>query len=254
MKDIYNYAIEYYNLGFKITYINPKENDPLKKKIYKAPSNNRIKLKNKRQLFEEIKSFNWGNATGVGTVLGFNKLRALDVDFLSKYKLNGESKKIDIYPLIIEILNLLNLPKDYEWVVRTPSNGFHIIFYCENHNYEVPINPISDFKEKKTKAFKPNSTTLKKFPHLGHFELRWDLHLVLPPSIDKEGNEYIFINSTSLPLDKPKKIEIDNLYTLIREKCYDVDLESNRRGYNLFLDEYHRKHNYIDYSEILIKN
>ena len=24
--------------------------------------------------------------------------------------------------------------------------------------------------------------------------------------------------------------------------------------YNLFLDEYHRKHNYIDYSEILIKN
>ena len=76
----------------------------------------------------------------------------------------------------------------------------------------------------------------------------------MPPSIDKEGNEYIFINSTSLPLDKPKKIEIDNLYTLIREKCYDVDLESNRRGYNLFLDEYHRKHNYIDYSEILIKN
>jgi len=117
MKDIYDYAKDYYNLGFNITYINPKENDPLKKKVYKAPSNNRIKLKNKRQLFEEIKSFNWANATGVGTVLGFNKLRALDIDFLSKYKLNGESKKIDIYPLIIEILNILNLPIDYEFVV-----------------------------------------------------------------------------------------------------------------------------------------
>ena len=32
MKDIYDYAKDYYNLGFNITYINPKENDPLKKK------------------------------------------------------------------------------------------------------------------------------------------------------------------------------------------------------------------------------
>ena len=250
MKDVYDYAIKYYNLGFNITYINPKENDPLKKKIYKAPSNNRIKLKNKRQLFKEIESFNWGNATGVGTVLGFNKLRALDVDFLSKYKLNGESKKIDIYPLIIEILNLLNLPKDYEWVVRTPSNGFHIIFYCENHKFEVPVNPISDFKEKKTKAFKPNRTTLKRYPHLGHFELRWDLHLVLPPSENELREKYSFLNSRKIPNSKPNRILIDDLYELIKEKCFETDY--NRKGYNLFLDEYHQNHSYIDYSEILI--
>ena len=250
MKDIYDYAKDYYNLGFNITYINPKENDPLKKKVYKAPSNNRIKLKNKRQLFEEIKSFNWANATGVGTVLGFNKLRALDIDFLSKYKLNGESKKIDIYPLIIEILNHLHLPKDYEWVVKTPSNGYHIIFYCENHEYEVPINPISDFKEKKTKAFKPNRITLERFPHLGRFELRWDLHLVLPPSENEYGDKYSFLNSTKIPNSKPNFILIDNLYELIKEKCFEIDCD--KKGYNLFLDEYHKNHSYIDYNEIII--
>ena len=139
-------------------------------------------------------------------------------------------------------------------VIKTPSNGFHIIFYCDDHKYNVSLNPISEFKEKKIKAFKPNKDTLDLFPYLGHFELRWDLHLVLPPSKDREGNKYIFNNTRSFPLGKPKKIELDNLYKLIREKCYDVDLKSNRKGYNLFLDEYHRKHNYIDYSEILIKN
>ena len=36
MKDIYDYAIKYYNLGFNITYINPKENDP-KKRFIKHP-------------------------------------------------------------------------------------------------------------------------------------------------------------------------------------------------------------------------
>lgn len=250
MKDIYDYAKDYYNLGFNITYINPEENDPLKKKVYKAPSNNRIKLKNKRQLFEEIESFNWENATGVGTVLGFNKLRALDIDFLSKYKLNGESKKIDIYPLINEILNHLNLPKDYEWVVKTPSNGYHIIFYCENHEYEVPLNPVSEFKENKTKAFKPNRITLERFPHLGHFELRWDLHLVLPPSENEYGVRYSFLNSTKIPNSKPNFILIDDLNELIKEKCFEIDCD--RKGYNLFLDDYHKNHFYIDYGEILI--
>ena len=250
MKDLYDYAKDYYNLGFNITYINPEENDPLKKKVYKAPSNNRIKLKNKRQLFEEIESFNWENATGVGTVLGFNKLRALDIDFLSKYKLNGESKKIDIYPLINEILNHLNLPKDYEWVVKTPSNGYHIIFYCENHEYEVPLNPVSEFKENKTKAFKPNRITLERFPHLGHFELRWDLHLVLPPSENEYGVRYSFLNSTKIPNSKPNFILIDDLNELIKEKCFEIDCD--RKGYNLFLDDYHKNHFYIDYGEILI--
>ena len=51
MNEIFNAALKYHDLGFNLTYINPKKNDPLKKKIYKAPTNNRQKLKKKKQEF-----------------------------------------------------------------------------------------------------------------------------------------------------------------------------------------------------------
>ena len=54
----------------------------------------------------------------------------------------------DITPLVLETLEILKLPHNYEWVIKTPSNGFHIIFYCDDHKYNVSLNPISEFKEK----------------------------------------------------------------------------------------------------------
>ena len=48
-----------------------------------------------------------------------------------------------------------------------------------------------------------------------------------------------------------------NIFLTIRrelDNLYKQDLKSNRKGYNLFLDEYHRKHNYIDYNEIQLNN
>ena len=61
MNEIFNAALKYHDLGFNLTYINPKKNDPLKKKIYKAPTNNRQKLKKKKQEFDELISFDWKN-------------------------------------------------------------------------------------------------------------------------------------------------------------------------------------------------
>ena len=172
MNEIFNAALKYHDLGFNLTYINPKKNDPLKKKIYKAPTNNRQKLKKKKQEFDELISFDWKNSSGVGTVLGYKKLRAIDIDFQSQLKLNGKSKLKDITPLVLETLEILKLPHTYEWVIKTPSNGFHIIFYCDDHKYNVWLKAISEFKEKKIKSFKPNKDTLDLFPYLGHFELR----------------------------------------------------------------------------------
>ena len=251
MDKLLDFALMYHSFGFNITHINPKRNDPLKKKIFKAPTNDRQTLKKRKQTKIELESLDWPNSTGLGTVLGFNNLRALDIDFKSKYKLDGTSKKIDLSGLLIEILSILNLPEDYEWVVKTPSNGFHIIFYSAQHKYDCDVNTISEFNELKTKAFKPNIKTQNKYPYFGHFELRWDLHLVLPPSRDKDNVEYMFFYQLKNPVNPPATVQIDKVYQLIQNKCFDVDLTTNRKGYNLFLDKYHTDHNYIDYREIL---
>lgn len=252
MNNLLDFALKYHDFGFNITHINPSQNDPLKKKIFKAPTNDRQILKKRKQTKLEIESLDWKNSTGIGTVLGYNNLRALDIDFQSKYKLDGTSKSIDISRLIKEVLSILSLPENYEWVVKTPSNGFHLIFFSAKHNYDCLINSLSEHNEFKTKAFKPNLKTLKQFPHLGHFELRWDLHLVLPPSTDKEKVNYKFFNQSTFPKNIPSHVDIDKVYKLVELKCLDYDKENKRRGYNLYLEKYHLEHNYIDYREILI--
>ena len=70
----------------------------------------------------------------VGTVLGYKKLRAI-IDFQSQLKLNGKIKAKDITHFF-ETLEILKLPHNYEWVIKTPSNGFHIIFYCEQSQFQ----------------------------------------------------------------------------------------------------------------------
>ena len=246
-----DYALKYYDFGFNVTYINPSLNDAKRKKIYKAPSSDRFLLKNKRQNKEDIFKYKWEESSGLGLVLGYNKIRAIDIDFQSNLKTNGESLKLNIQSLIEEILIKLKLPKNYEWVVKTPSGGYHILFYCEKHNFKTEINKVSEYNELKTKALKPNQKTLSKYNGLGHFELRWDLHLVLPPSVDKFGVKYKFCYS-EFPFSKPLQVDIKQIEKLFMEICLDHDVKTNRKGYNLFLSDYHVNHDYIDYKQILL--
>ena len=92
MENLAKWGEYYNNLGFKVTHINPLLNDPKRKKIYKAPTNNRHLLKTQKQTKEDVLSLDWENSSGIGTVLGCNNLRAIDVDFESKLKLSGETK------------------------------------------------------------------------------------------------------------------------------------------------------------------
>ena len=249
MEKLIEWAEYYHNLGFKVTHINPLLNDPKKKKIYKSPTNNRHLLITENQTKNDVINLDWTNSSGIGTVLGCNNLRAIDIDFESKYKLSGETKKIDIRPLIIEILESLGLPENYSWVVITPSGGAHVIFYSPAHMFKVTKNPVSEYGENKTKALKPNIKILRRFNKLGHFELRWDLHLVLPPSIDKEGVRYKFWNQ--LPTVSPLNITSQDLNKFFVDFCYDED--KNKKGYNLRLNEYHTSHNFLDYTPIFFE-
>lgn len=161
MRKLFLYANYYYNMGFNVNYIDPahnKINKPLKKQ-YKAPSNDYSNLHYKRQTLDQLCSYDWENATGIGAVLGFNKLRALDFDVCNDVA------------FILEALRILGLPANYEWVAKTGSgNGFHIYFYADDHNFQV--------KPDRTKAFIPNSEYSGKFARL---EMRWEKHIVLPP-------------------------------------------------------------------------
>ena len=247
MKSLIDWAVYYHKFGFNVTHIVPSKNDP-SKKIYKAPTNNRQQITHRCQKLDELQSYDWENATGVGMVLGRNQIRAIDIDHLSKYKLNKEKTLTDLRPIVNKFLKSVNLPIDYPWVVETPTKGFHIIIKTENLPFKVDINPISNYGENKTKAFKPNRDTLKKYPTLGHFEMRWDLHLVLPPSTNKEKIKYCFVNK--IPEKSPSIIELNKVLKFIYKYCFDNNLKEKTKGYNLFLDNYHRNHPYIDFSPI----
>jgi hypothetical protein len=196
---LFIYANYYYNFGFNVTCIKNEENlfNQNDKSLLKSPSHEWRIFQYERQNLETLHSYDWNNAVGIGTVLGYNNLRALDID-------NCEN-----YTLIKGILKTLNLPIDYEWVVKSGSKkGFHIIFYGSDHQFKTQRDKI--------KALKPNSKFIGEFKHI---ELRWIGHLVLPPSIHSSYYSYEFVNK-QFPQKPPLTIEDYNLYLVLVQYCY----------------------------------
>lgn len=231
MTNLRLWANYYYNMGFNVTHIIPAKNKGKAKNIYKSPTNDRYKIANVRQSKVDMQNLDWENSLGIGAVLGFNNFRALDFDF-------HNHSECDKYKFIKKAISLLGLPHNYEWVVKTPNRGFHILFFSKQHKFKVKGNL--------TKAFTPNVKTYDNIA-LKQIELRWDKHLVLPPSINQKNNNYKFFNFT--PKWEPLEISIDNLYNLLNEFCYDcyfdayeeVNKNNNEKssGYNLHLSHYY---------------
>ena len=193
MNKYFLYANYYYNFGFNVTCILNERNEhtspgPV---ILKSPSHEWTHFKNTRQSLKTLHSYKWGKAKGIGIVLGYNGLRALDID---------ECYDFSVIP---DFLSILDLPSDYEWVMKSGShNGFHILFYADEHKFEVAKNKIKAFKSERFK----------------HIELRWIGHLVLPPSIHFTLNNYEFLKPI-IPKFAPTKINNDNLYLLLDKYC-----------------------------------
>lgn len=135
------------------------------------------------------------------------------------------------------VLELLGLPINYEWVINTPSGGFHILFLANTHQFDTADNL--------TKSFTPNVKSYERFffydqPYdvFSHIELRWDKHLVLPPSQNEYGEIYQFY-SNKIPKNSPLEITLDSLTNLLNEICYDEYDYSGKSGYNLHLSSYY---------------
>jgi hypothetical protein len=192
----------YNGLGMNITKIRGNSDD---KNSFKAMDNSwPFKIEDfydTPQSKDFIFSENWFRNTGIGLVLGWNNYRAIDVDLVgcnSLYHTVGPG----FDEVIDDFLQLLGLPEDYPWVIKSGSHsGFHIVFRCEKLDSEFA-----------SKAYTPND----QFRYLSYdceklfdrLELRWREHLVLPPSIHMSGNSYIFYQRT--PKNERPKDWFDN--------------------------------------------
>ena len=217
LKVLANY---YYNLGFNVTHIgfdrsgyniNDKSTLQHWDSILKSPSHDWEHLKIKRQSISELNSFDWQNATGLGVVLGFADLRALDIDECS-----------DLITLK-QICRALKLPEDYEWIVKSGS-GYHILFYADEHTYSLQSG--------KVKAFKPQSEYKNLFKHI---ELRWHDHLVLPPSIHPNYRHYHFLSNIP-PYQKPLRIHLNEIYNLMSNYCHHYTSNDFEEQSGMYLD------------------
>lgn len=190
-KPLKKYAKFYYDFGFNLTIMNGRLQDKNSyQDSFKIPLNEWESYRQNRQTKEHIMSFNWDDATGIGAITGINDLVCLDID---------GCKDINF---IEGFLNSLGLSKDYNWVVRSGSHtGFHIwIKTSTNFPGSIPYPPNN------TLFYFPR----KKFRILfKQIELRISDHVVLPPSINRNGNDYKFINN--VPSNPPNEVDIINL-------------------------------------------
>lgn len=198
------YAKHYYSLGLNVTCITNYLTDYNfnKKNLTKTSYKNYESLQNARQTESELLSYDWENATGVGVVLGFNDLRAIDIDGC-----NEEN-------IIYEILELLGLPRYYEWIVKSGShNGYHILFYCKNNlQFSSDENQVViNYGNAKILALGSKKEYRNSFDRI---EFLWGEHLALPPSLHKSTLLYEFLNN-SIPETKPELIDFKRINSVI---------------------------------------
>ena len=131
-------------------------------------------------------NYNWQIATGIGLISGNNNncfFRCIDID------------GCDCEDFIDSLLRKLDLPYNYEWVIKTGSGeGYHIWVDCEDLPEYLLLNGEAQriYDEFGVLHFLPRNTYKNTFKAL---EIRWNAFCMLPPSISSSGGEYSFRNS-----------------------------------------------------------
>jgi len=257
-------ARNFYNRGFNICHVINEKNDfnLLEPNLLKAPAVPYQHLYNKRQEDKEFDALKLDEAVGIGIILGFNDLMAIDVDGCVDFGLIGF------------ICNELGLPQNYKWIVKSGSQvGFHIILRCLKHNslkqsfgqrnvdsfYPSPLNYIPEISlldsdlqidyydkaklnnydiDKIHNYFEANFTLRNLFQKI---EFGWKGFLVIPPSLHSSGNNYEFVNG--IPNCDPTIVDFEKLellrdsiasikrsYSTIKQEVEDL-IEENEKKY-----------------------
>jgi hypothetical protein len=232
------YANHLFKLGLNVTCISNERNEwnLLDNNLYKSPCHEWIRLQSKRQGVEELNSYNWENSIGIGAVLGFNNIMALDIDGCV------EDDFIQV------ICDIIGINSSYEWIIKTGSGcGFQILLNCN----DVPINKkeiekelalkhlldIDDFGCQDVNAYYPTRAEPKEIlkKHFNQnfllsdlfqkIEFRWKGHTVLPISLHQSGLTYDFVNG--IPKSSPLEISFISLQKLKELICDEKAQSSN---------------------------
>jgi len=218
MTEIEIYAKYYHDLGLNVTCIGNQitEINFHAPNMLKYPNHKWKHLFQERQSKEELDTYNWEDAVGVGTVMGYDRLVTIDIDGCSDYD------------FLDEVLVAIGLPTNYEWVMISGSNnGFHILlrdredfrcFYEGRSPYDDQIikrinRMCSVDKNREFEVVDTYPPSIQYESKVEKIELLWKTHLVLPPSYHKSGNRYRFLNC-KVPTSLPLKIETDIYYVL----------------------------------------
>lgn len=195
---------------------------------FKEPSDKEwTKYTNLSQDSKYLNNQNWDEASGIGAVLGYKNLRALDFDDLAPMHENRrweEWRYPSLDNFISKALKLLGLPTDYQWVVRTGSTiGLHIIFRMDD---------VPDYSSNVV-GFQSNTICKNNKEGFDRVELRWKGHLVLPPSKTSmyynSGNPYYsYLYSygfyyCNFPNYAPIKISVTDLMRFLNYFCGETD-------------------------------
>ena len=190
------------SFDFNISCISSKINQyNINENVLKAPNHEWVELQKSRQSKSELNNYSWHEATGLGIILGYNGIRALDIDNCEDFSL------VDVF------LKELALPVDYEWVIKSGSQkGFHVLFYCDDYERAYDADGRVSYHSKKDFNFEK-------------IDLMWDGHLVLPPTIHKENYNYTFLFvdtriaffEDKIPKNQPKKVDKKNVDILLKK-------------------------------------
>lgn len=218
-------------MGMNIAPIYGHEDDP---SSFKKPGIDINKWHKERQSVEDIMSFNWTDATGIGLITGFNGFRAIDIDGVKDDFLTDFFK----HRFLGVILEDLGLSADYEWLVLSGSgNGCHIIIRSDeisNMNFEnysfLPGSFSEGYLQYRYRAF-------------DRLEISWNYFLVLPPSfgsLKTNKESYGFWNWGVLPKKSPSLISNESLANMLFKWCADDKVYSinyNNNDCKLFCRE-----------------
>jgi hypothetical protein len=235
------YADHFFKLELNVTCISSERNqwNLLDSNLFKSPCHEWISLQSKRQSEDELNSYNWDNSIGIGAVLGFNNLIALDIDGCV------EDNFLKV------ICDIIGINSNYEWIIKTGSGcGFQILLKCNDiqvNNEEIEkelvlkhwLN-VDDFGYQDVNAYYPiwggkksesgknilydNEILNKHFNNefklsdlFQKIEFRWKGHSVLPISLHQSGLTYCFVNS--IPKSYPSEISFNSLQKLKELIC-----------------------------------
>ena len=231
--DLTSYADHYYSLGLNVTCISNERNqfNHLCKNLLKNPNHKYENYYEERQSKLEFSNLSWATCVGVGTVTNYDGLLVIDIDGCQDYS------------IVEQILDILEIEYNYEWIVESGSRkGFHIIIKS-SRDYEL--------KDSVVMTCKPNEKYNGKFEKI---EFLWKTHIVLPPSLHISGNYYEF-KSRNNPKSPPcniKRFDLEKIINLFSDENVKYGSAYANTDDDIYLNSGNAKYNLKDYEGAIL--